>query len=85
MLPERPDPMTSQKPLDTEIGGQTPGANDTLSESERQIVRERAHALWEMEGSPEGRLDEYWHRARELIEDEGQAAYPPTQSRGNRT
>jgi hypothetical protein len=48
-------------------------------------IRERAYQLWLMEGCPEGRADEYWHRARELIEDEGQSAYPPTQSRGDRT
>ncbi|MDB5594176.1 MAG: hypothetical protein JWM36_1137 [Hyphomicrobiales bacterium] len=48
-------------------------------------IKERAHQLWEMEGSPEGRLEEYWHRARELIAAEAKSAYPPTQSRGNRT
>lgn len=77
--------MTSDNakaPTGPEAQGQT--ARDRLTESDRTIG-ERAHALWQMEGSPEGRLDEYWHRARELMEDEGQAAYPPTQSRGNRT
>jgi len=28
-----------------------------------QIVRERAHRLWEQEGSPSGQAEEYWHRA----------------------
>jgi hypothetical protein len=28
-----------------------------------QAVRERAYFLWEQEGRPEGRADEYWHRA----------------------
>jgi hypothetical protein len=28
-----------------------------------QAVRERAYSLWEQEGRPEGRADEYWHRA----------------------
>jgi hypothetical protein len=28
-----------------------------------QAVRERAYLLWEQEGRPEGRADEYWHRA----------------------
>ncbi|WP_424134956.1 DUF2934 domain-containing protein [Roseomonas chloroacetimidivorans] len=28
-----------------------------------QTVRERAYSLWEQEGRPEGRADEYWHRA----------------------
>ena len=48
-------------------------------------IRARAYALWEAEGRPEGRSEEYWHRAQELIQDEGQSGYPPAQSRGNRT
>ena len=48
-------------------------------------IRHRAYLLWEAEGSPEGRQDEYWHRARELIEDESRSAYPLTQSPGHRT
>jgi hypothetical protein len=31
-----------------------------------QIVRDRAYLLWEQEGRPEGRADEYWHRAQKL-------------------
>ncbi len=50
-----------------------------------QRIRERAPLLWEAEGKQEGGLDAYWHRARELIEDEAKSAYPPSQSRGNRT
>jgi hypothetical protein len=61
-----------------------PGDAAEDAEQEKRI-RERAHRLWEAEGSPEGRLEEYWHRAQELIEDESRSAYPPAQSRGNRT
>jgi hypothetical protein len=50
-----------------------------------QRIRERAYLLWEMEGKPDGRADEYWHRARERVTAETQSAYPPTQSRGHRT
>jgi hypothetical protein len=28
-----------------------------------RIVRERARSLWEQDGRPEGRSEEYWHRA----------------------
>jgi Protein of unknown function (DUF2934) len=59
-------------------------SHDSSSDMEERI-RHRAYLLWEAEGRPEGRQDEYWHRARELIEDERRTAYPPTQSRGNRT
>ena len=47
-------------------------------------IRMRAYLLWESEGRPEGRADQYWARARELIEAEAQSSYPPAQSRGNR-
>ena len=35
-------------------------------------IRDRAYALWEREGSPQGKDLEYWHRAeRELAEEAG--------------
>jgi hypothetical protein len=40
------------------------------NEDREQRIRERAHSLWEEEGRPEGRADEFWHRARALIEAE---------------
>jgi hypothetical protein len=27
-------------------------------------IRDRAYQLWEQEGRPEGRAEEFWHRAR---------------------
>jgi hypothetical protein len=60
-------------------------AKQNLEQDLEQRIRERAYLLWEMEGRPEGREEEYWHRARERIEAETQSAYPPTQSRGHRT
>lgn len=32
-----------------------------------QRIRERAYHLWEADGSPHGRHEEYWERARELV------------------
>jgi Protein of unknown function (DUF2934) len=58
--------------------------SDMEGDLERRI-QERAYLLWEAEGRPDGRADEYWHRARELMEAETRSAYPPTQSRGHRT
>jgi hypothetical protein len=43
-------------------------SHDVLMETKTdldRIVRERAYELWEQEGRPEGRSDEYWHRAHE--------------------
>ena len=35
-------------------------------------IRDRAYALWERDGSPEGKHLEYWHRAeRQLAEEAG--------------
>jgi hypothetical protein len=33
------------------------------TEELRERIRRRAYALWEQEGRPEGRADEYWRRA----------------------
>jgi hypothetical protein len=50
-------------------GGQmAPYGDDLAGGSETKIdlmqsVRERAYQLWERKGSPDGRADEYWHRA----------------------
>lgn len=38
-----------------------------MSDDREQRIRERAHALWEEAGSPQGREHEFWHRAEELI------------------
>ncbi|MDR6392065.1 DUF2934 domain-containing protein [Paraburkholderia phenoliruptrix] len=34
-------------------------------------IRKRAYELWESDGSPEGRADDYWVRAEAQIEAEG--------------
>ncbi|WP_133663965.1 DUF2934 domain-containing protein [Paraburkholderia sp. BL10I2N1] len=38
--------------------------------SREEKIRVRAYELWEKDGSPEGRADEYWEQARAQIEDE---------------
>jgi hypothetical protein len=48
-------------------------------------IRERAYLLWVDAGKPEGGADAFWHRAKEMMEDEGKSAYPPAQSQGNRS
>ncbi len=30
---------------------------------EERVIRERAHALWEAEGRPDGRQEEHWYNA----------------------
>ncbi len=67
----------SKKPSDIKAG-------DAHADFEGRI-RERAYLLWDGEGRPVGKDDEYWLRAREALEDEAQSSYPPPQSRGHRT
>ena len=46
-----------------------------MDNEREQKIRERAHALWEQEGSPEGRHVEHWATAeREFDEDDAGAA-----------
>jgi hypothetical protein len=40
---------------------------DDSDEAAQHRIRERAYHLWEADGRPEGRADEYWERARELV------------------
>jgi hypothetical protein len=61
------------------------GNNPSSHPEFEERIRKRAYALWEAEGGAHGREDEYWHRARELIEDEEKSGYPPAQSRGHRS
>jgi hypothetical protein len=44
---------------------------DPQSDAEREDrIRKRAYQLWQQHGAPEGRAEEYWHRARQLIDEE---------------
>jgi hypothetical protein len=38
--------------------------------SREEKIRVRAYELWEKDGSPEGRADEYWELAQAQIEEE---------------
>jgi hypothetical protein len=70
--------MAAKESNATETDGQASIEQETR-------IRELAYELWEAEGQPEGRADHYWHRAREIIEDQAKSAYPPAQSRGHRS
>ncbi|HLK70766.1 MAG TPA: DUF2934 domain-containing protein [Steroidobacteraceae bacterium] len=52
-------------------GTQLRSAAKTSSSSDEQMVRERAYALWEQAGRPDGRENEFWHRARQQLMTEG--------------
>ena len=63
-------------PNETEIIPPNPLADGDREER----IRQRAYQLWEEDGAPERRAEEYWHRARELIEQEERAKSPPYSS-----
>jgi hypothetical protein len=46
------------------------------------VIRERAHALWEADGRPEGRQEEHWYKA--VIELAGASASKPNATRARR-
>jgi hypothetical protein len=61
----------------------TPTDQDQAYAQREQRIRERAYQLWQEDGAPEGRADEYWHRAQKLLEDEAQSGSPvPRQAPG---
>lgn len=37
-----------------------------MRERAEQRIRERAYLLWQQEGCPENRAEDYWHQAREI-------------------
>jgi hypothetical protein len=41
-----------------------------MDQSREERIRERAYRLWQDDGSPEGRADEYWGRAEAQIDAE---------------
>lgn len=43
-------------------GDDVQGDSETKTGLE-DVIRARAYALWEQDGRPEARADEYWHRA----------------------
>ena len=44
-----------------------------MAEIDHEKIRVIAYELWERDGAPEGRDDEYWHAAVKLLSDEAGA------------
>ncbi len=44
----------------------------TTAHTDEAAIRERAHALWEQDGRPEGRDTEYWMRAKVVVSDKSE-------------
>ncbi|KAA0998579.1 DUF2934 domain-containing protein [Paraburkholderia panacisoli] len=52
---------------------------DNVSREEK--IRVRAYELWEKDGSPDGRADEYWEQAKAQIDEEETADGNETEPR----
>jgi hypothetical protein len=46
--------------------------NSSADAEREKRIRERAYQLWEEDGSPEGRAEEFWHRARQILDKEAE-------------
>ena len=42
----------------------------TMSHADLEEIRARAYKLWEEAGKPEGRIDEFWFKAKEQLKEE---------------
>ena len=51
-------------------GAAQPAPSDSDAEPREQKIRRRAYELWEQDGRPAGRDDDYWHRAEREIDAE---------------
>jgi len=47
--------------------------NSSADAEREKRIRERAYQLWEEDGSPEGRAEEFWHRARQILDKEAES------------
>ncbi|MDR8052529.1 DUF2934 domain-containing protein [Burkholderia cenocepacia] len=45
-----------------------------MNEDRETRIRERAYRLWQADGAPDGRADEYWRRAEQQLDAEGSSA-----------
>ena len=53
--------------------------SDSQHDENLQRVREIAYSLWEKEGSPEGRHDEFWLRAEAIVQEDNLLPYMPAE------
>ena len=51
-----------------------------MDQDRERRIHERAYALWQSEGRPEGRHEEHWRQAREAVDGEDAAAGSPATS-----
>ena len=45
-----------------------------MAQPSEEEIRKRAHQLWEQNGKPEGREDEFWHLAEQELRNEDKSS-----------
>lgn len=45
-----------------------------MTKPSEEEIRKRAHQLWEKNGKPEGREDEFWHLAEQELRNEDKSS-----------
>jgi Protein of unknown function (DUF2934) len=56
-----------------------------MDEAWQQRVRERAYAIWQREGNPDGAAEQFWLMAEEeLLAEEQESSSTPAQDRPDR-
>ena len=53
--------------------------SDSQNDDRLQRIREIAYGLWEKEGSPEGRHDEFWLRAEAIVQQDANLPHTPAE------
>ena len=53
--------------------------SDSHDDERLHRIREIAYGLWEKEGEPEGRHDEFWLRAESMVEQEDSLPHAPAE------
>jgi len=77
--PMTPDERVDEASLESMDGSDPPSYSTSRSGTPRraedaadeEAIRRRAYELWEADGRPHGRGDEYWHRAEEELRGKG--------------
>ena len=58
--------------------------SDSQHDDRLEHIRQIAYGLWEKEGGPEGRHDEFWLRAEAIVEQDANLPHKPSEPASSR-
>jgi hypothetical protein len=68
--PAQPAKKKSEQPVRKTAEENQRVSNTSTGKIYREKIAERAHSIWEREGCPDGRNDEFWFRAEAELKNE---------------